>query len=140
MTHHSRIDWCALSGIAVAVVSILLHASVWIAGPVLLILMLCAFPQSYQITTEGLAVRDALSRRLIPYSEIRHVELSGSRVRVLHGRGSELLMAPQDRDQLFNDLEAELPHLMRVGSELLPRDRYVEYSFRASGGARRVAG
>ncbi len=139
MSYKSRIDWCALAGIAVAVAAIVLRASVWISGPVLLILMLCAFPQSYEITPDGLAVRDALSRRMIPYSEIRHVALSPGRVRVLHGRGSELMMAPAMRQQLFDDLEARLPHLMRVGSELLPRDRYVEYSFERVRGAYRTS-
>jgi len=57
MTYKSRVDWCALAGIVLAVTSILLRASVWIAGPVLLILMLCAFPQSYEVNEQGLAVR-----------------------------------------------------------------------------------
>jgi hypothetical protein len=132
-------DWCALVGSAAAIAAILLRASVWITGPVLLILLLCAFPHSYETTEEGLAVRGALSRRLIPYGAIREVGVSAEGVRVVHGRGSELAIAPRYRDRLIDDLEKRLPHLVRRGRNLEPRDRYVEYSFRTARAAWRVS-
>jgi hypothetical protein len=139
MKHHARMDWCALAGSVAAIAAILLRASVWIAGPVLLILMLCAFPHSYETTENGLAVRGALSRRLIPYGAIREVGVSEGCVRVLHGRGSELAIAPRHRDRLIDDLEKRLPHLVRQGRSLVPRDRYVEYSFGTARGAWRTS-
>lgn len=139
MKHHSRIDWCALAGIALALTSLLMRASVWITGPVLLILLLCVFPQAYETGENGLVLRDALSRRTIPYDAITKVGLTAAGVHVTHGRGALLVIAPRDRLAFFNDIAGRLPHLVRLGQELVPRDRYVEYSFRRVRGAYRTS-
>jgi hypothetical protein len=131
MTHSSRIDWCALLSVAAAIGAILLGASYWIGGPVLLVLLLCAYPQSYETTVRGLMVRDALTRRLFPYATITLVTpASRGRLRIQCGLASEIILAPVDPESFVADLAARTPHLTRRGRELVLRDRYVEYQMR----------
>jgi hypothetical protein len=108
----------------------LLRASLWIAGPVLLILMLCAFPQSYETTPQALVVRDALTRRLIPYETIASAAPGpwGGRIHIHYGE-SHLAVSPADGARFLNDIATRAPHLVRRGDALIPRDRHAEYSF-----------
>ena len=140
MAHKSRIDWCVLASIALAIGASVLRATCWVAGPVLLILLLCAYPQSYETTQQGLVVRDALTRRLIPYEQITWAGpaapnvLRPGRLRLQYGLGSELDLAPVDREGLLADLAARAPHLSRRGDQLVRKDRHVEYCFERAGG------
>jgi hypothetical protein len=118
MTHESRPATGVYAGIAAAATALFLHVGYWIAGPVLLTLLLCAYPQSFELAETELIVNDALTRRRIPYRTMAAAERDGRRVRIRYGLGSELVIAPADT-------EAFLAALARR----LPRDRYVEYSF-----------
>jgi hypothetical protein len=135
MTHKSRIDWCVLASIAMAIVLVLTKANYWITLPVLLVLLLCAYPQSYETAAEGLAVRDALARRVIPYHAITLVAphtgslLWGERIRIEYGLNSDLLIAPADSAAFLADLGARTPHLARRGQKLVLREAQLEYSF-----------
>jgi len=133
MTHSARVDWCVFAAIGLALAATFWGTSYWITAPVLLILVLCAYPQSYETTAAGLRVRDALTQRLIPYHAITMVAptkaamLSPSRVKVQFGWAGELLLAPADDDQFIADLAERSPHLIRRGSQLVLRDRHVIY-------------
>jgi hypothetical protein len=129
MSYSSRLDWCVLAGILLAVAAVLLGANYWIAGPVLFILLLCAYPQSYETGERALAVRDAVSRRQIPYATITSAALEGGRMRICYGLASELTIAPDKPAALLADVERRAPHLVRRGDALVLRDRHVEYSF-----------
>lgn len=142
MAHKSRIDWCIMASIALAIAATVMRATCWIAGPVLLILLLCAYPQTYQTTEQGLVVRDALTSRLIPYEQITWAGPGTpnifwpKRLRVEYGMGSNLELTPADREALLADLATRATHLARRGNQLLPKDRQVEYCFRRAGGFR----
>ena len=118
MTHKSQPDRCVYAGILVAAAALFLHVCYWIAGPVLLILMLCAYPQSYELADSELIVNDSLTRRRIPYRTIAAAEPDGRRVRIRYGIGSEIVVAPADPRGFLDALAPRMP-----------RDRYVEYSF-----------
>jgi hypothetical protein len=127
MTHSSRIEWCVLAAIAIAIAAFFFGVSYWTAGPVLLVLFLCAYPQSYSIAGNGLEVRDALTRRVIPYGAITRVAPLAGRVRIQHGIAAELIVSPVDGWAFMRDLAERTPHLTQRGPELVLRDRYVEY-------------
>jgi hypothetical protein len=130
MSYSSRLDWCVLAGILLAVAAVLLGANYWIAGPVLFILLLCAYPRSFETGDRALTVRDALSRRQIPYATITSVEIDGSGIRIRYGLASELTISPAKVKPFLADIERHTPHLVRRGDALVLRDRNVEYSFR----------
>ena len=129
MSYSSRLDWCVLAGIVLAVAAVLLGANYWVAGPVLLILLLCAYPQTYETGDRALAVRDVLSRRRIPYATITSAGLDGGSVRIRFGLASEVTISPADPRPFLADIERRAPHLVRRGDSLVLRDRHVEYSF-----------
>jgi len=129
MTHTSKTDWWILAAIALGVVVLLVSRNYWVAGPVLLILVLCAYPQSYQTTPHGLVVRAALVRQLIPYQAISYVgagderhddsAFSGGRIKIRYGLASEVVVTPANRDAFLRDLAAHTPHLTRLGRKLV---------------------
>ena len=118
MTHHSRPDKCVYAGIIAAATALFLHVGYWIAGPVLLTLMLCAYPQTYELAEAELVIHDSLTRRRIPYRTMAAAERTGRRVRIRYGIGSEIVIAPADPAAFLEELQPRMP-----------RDRYVEYSF-----------
>jgi hypothetical protein len=114
MTHSATTDWWIVSAIAVSIVVLLLGANYWIVGPLLLNLMICAYPQTYQTTEKGLVVRTALGRQLIPYQAITSIGLASGnpgRVCVRYGPRYELRIAPADLEGFFTDMAARTPHL-----------------------------
>ena len=130
MTYSSRIDWCALAGALAGIAAILLGVSYWIGGPVLLVLLLCAYPQTYETRDGGLIVHDSLARRRIRYHAITLVSpVSRGRLRIQHGPAGSIVLAPADPKSMLADLAAHTPHLIRRGEQLVLRDRYVEYRF-----------
>jgi len=138
MCHKSKVDWCAWIAIAVAMVLLVVFADYWIAGPMLLILFLCAYPHSYETAARSLSVRDALTRRVIPYGAISSVEPCGWRTRIHYGVHSSMVIAPADDEMFLADMAAHCPHLARRGRQLIPRDAQLAYSFsepRSIGGA-----
>jgi hypothetical protein len=133
MTHSARIDWCVLAALALAIAATFWGVSAWITGPETLILMLCAYPQSYETDAAGVNVRDAVASRLIPYGAITQVAPTDSgswfpsRVRVQYGGSSDIYLAPADQDRFVADVERHAPHLVRQGTQLVLRDRHAEY-------------
>jgi hypothetical protein len=127
MTHKSKPDWCVFAGIALAAAALWLHVGYWIAGPVLLTLLLCAYPQSYELAAEELVIHDSLTRRRIPYHTIRGARAAGRCVRICYGLGSEIVVAPANPGAFAAAI-----------LERAPRDRYVEYAFPKRGGAFRT--
>jgi hypothetical protein len=128
MTHNAKVDVYVLAAIALGVIVFLL-GDYWIAGPILLILFLCAYPQSYETTPCALVIRDALSRHVIPYSAIRVVAPAAEAVRTFavtanhmfieYGPSSQVLIEPADRDAFLRDIAARAPHLIRRGKRLI---------------------
>ena len=118
MTYNSKIDVYILAAISLAVVVFLL-GEYWTAGPILLILLLCAYPEMYQTTAAGLAAKTALGRRFIPYSAIRFVGPRAGRVVIEYGSGCEILIAPANRDAFLSDMANRTPHLIKRGQRLV---------------------
>ena len=95
MTHQAKMDWWMAAAIAFAILVLLAGVNYWIAGPVLLVLLICAYPQSYKTTREGLLICGGLWRRRIPYEAITFVgSIAEDRVRIQYGLASELRIAP----------------------------------------------
>jgi hypothetical protein len=132
MCHKSKIDWCAWIAIAVALVMLVVWADYWIAGPMLLILFLCAYPHSYETGPRELAVRDALTLRIIPYAAISSVEPCGERTRIDYGVHSSMVIHPADTGAFLSDMAVRCPHLARRGRQLVSRDVQLAYSFSSS--------
>jgi hypothetical protein len=129
MTYTSRIDWCVVASILLTVGAIGMGASYWIGGPVMLVLLLCAYPKSYKTAVGGLIVRDALSRREIPYAAITYAAKEKWGLRIRFGLASEMVIIPANPDGLLADVEAHAVHLARRNGKLVLRDRHIEYSF-----------
>jgi len=114
MTHSSTTNWWIVSAIAVCIAVLVLGANYWIVGPLLLNLMICAYPETYETTEDGLVVHTALRRQRIPYSAIESVGLTrGNRVSVRYGGRSEVRIAPTDTEAFFTDMAARTPHLSK---------------------------
>lgn len=123
MTHSSTTNWWIVSAIGVSITVLLLGANYWIVGPLLLNLMICAYPQTYETTAKGLVVRTALRRQFIPYNAITSVGLTSDdrshktilfdRVCVRYGVRSEVRIAPADTEAFFTDMAVRTPHLSK---------------------------
>jgi hypothetical protein len=113
MNHSATTNWWIVSAIAVSIVVLLLGANYWIVGPLLLNLMICAYPQTYETTEKGLVVRTALRRQLIPYQAIMSIGLTSGRVCIRYGARSEVRIAPADTETFFTDMAARTPHLSK---------------------------
>ena len=128
MTHKSKVDVYVLAAIVLGVI-VFLMGDYWIAGPVLLVLFLCAYPQSYETTRYALVIRTALARQVIPYAAINFVgpiseegaSLVGNadRIRIEYGPAAEVLIEPADREAFLRDVAARAPHLIKRGRRLI---------------------
>jgi hypothetical protein len=129
MTYDAKFDWWLAAAIAIALAVLLLGGNYWIAGPVLIILLICAYPQSYHITPHGLLVRAFCMRILIPYEVItfigpseenrgRWTWFSGG-VTIRYGLASQLHIAPAKMDLFLADVAERTPHLVRRGEALV---------------------
>ncbi|HXS97593.1 MAG TPA: hypothetical protein VN736_23500 [Candidatus Limnocylindrales bacterium] len=119
MTYDCKFEWW-LAGAAVIVLgALLLGGNYWIGGPVLLILTIGAYPQSYDVSAEGLVVRGFLSRVTIPYRVITYVGPERGRVRIRYGLCSSVLIAPAQRQRFLDDVASRTPHLIRRGPSLV---------------------
>lgn len=120
MTHQAKMDWWMAAAIAFAILVLLAGVNYWIAGPVLLVLLICAYPQSYKTTREGLLIRGGLWRRRIPYEAITFVgSIAEDRVRIQYGLASELRIAPADARVFLADMAKHTPHLIKRGYKLV---------------------
>jgi hypothetical protein len=126
MRHDAKFDWWLGGAIALGILVLLVGGDYWIAAPVLLVLFLCAYPQSYVTTPSGLLLRAGIVRRIIPYQAITFIGPSAGQpapwfetVRIQYGRNTELLIAPEDPDAFFQDVVRYAPHLRRLGPALM---------------------
>ena len=115
MTYDAKFDWWLAAVIVAAIALLVVGGNYWVGGPVLAVLLLCAYPQSYETTPAGLVVRAAFVRQLIPYRVITFVGPSATRVKIRFGLRSELVIAPADQEKFLADLSARTPHLCRQG-------------------------
>lgn len=119
MTYDAKFDWWLAAVIVVAIVLLVTSGNYWVGGPVLGVLLLSAYPQTYETTPSGLIVRAVLGRQLIPYRVMTFVGPSAARVRIRYGLGSELLIAPAQQEKFLADVAARTPHLSRQGEALV---------------------
>ena len=120
MTHSSKLDVYLVAAIVLAI-AVFVMGDYWIAGPVLLILFLCAYPQSYVTSHDSLVVHTALGRQVIPYRAISFIgPVPGSAaVRIRFGCASEIRIIPADPDAFFADMASRTPHLIKRGQRLV---------------------
>jgi len=127
MTYQSKVDVYIIAAIALALFIFLL-GDYWIAGPILLVLVLCACPQRYETTQRGLVVRTVLAKMFIPYETISYVGpseeegkfvMAPHRVRIQYGLASEVLLSPVNPREFLADLAHRAPHLIRRGPRLV---------------------
>jgi hypothetical protein len=62
MTYDAKFDWSLAAVIAAAVAILVVGGNYWVGIPVLAVLMLCAYPQTYETTSTGLVVRAVFGR------------------------------------------------------------------------------
>lgn len=129
MRHAAKVDlWLGIAivaGIAIPLAS----RAYWASGFILALLLICAYPQWYTTTPEGLLIRAGLTRRLVPYEAITFigpssdgrssVALSMDRVKIEWGLGSDVLIAPADPEAFFADMAMRTPHLTKRGQDLV---------------------
>jgi hypothetical protein len=115
MTYDAKFDWWLAAVIAAAIALLVVGGNYWVGGPVLAVLLLCAYPQTYETTSTGLLVRAAFVRQLIPYRVITFIGPNASRVKIRYGLRSELLITPADQEKFLADLSTRTPHLCRQG-------------------------
>jgi hypothetical protein len=113
MTYESRIDRTTIIAILLTIAALAAGANYWIAGPVLLVLFLAAYPRSFQLTPQGLKVRDVFGSRVIPYASISRLAMTTGGVKIEYALASELIVAPNDPRAFFTELSARTPHLTR---------------------------
>jgi hypothetical protein len=118
MTYRAKVDVWLVAAILLASVELLTGADRWIVIPMLAILTLCAYPETYRTAPAGLEVCGVLSRRLVPYERIRFVGATSCGVRVNCRPGWEFTIAPADREAFLADMAARAPHLVRCGERL----------------------
>jgi hypothetical protein len=129
MTYSSKLDWSICASILLLVAAVLVGANYWVCGPVLLVLLLSAYPKCYETTAAALVVHEAIAKRQIPYAAITSAAPERGRVRIRFGLASEIALAPADARAFLADVASHTPHLVRRGDGLVLRDRHVEYSF-----------
>ncbi len=129
MTYSSKLDVYVLAAIGLGVI-VFVMGDYWIAGPVLLVLFLCAYPQSYETRPHGLVIHTALARHVIPYNAIRFIgprvevapafAVSADRILIDYGPGTaEVLIEPSEREAFLKDIAARTPHLIKRGPRLV---------------------
>jgi hypothetical protein len=135
MTYSSKLDWSICVSILLVGTAVLLGANYWVCGPMLLVLLLGAYPKWYETTAAALVVHEALATRHIPYAAISSAAPAEGCVRIRFGLASEIALAPANARAFLEDVASHTPHLVRRGDGLVLRDRHVEYSFTKPRGA-----
>lgn len=129
MQHKAKIDWWIAAAMLGGIAAPLLGRAYWVSGLILLALLVCAYPQTYETTSDGLLIRAGLIRKLIPYAAITAIgpssdksssfALSLDRVKIQYGSGKAVLIAPADQDVFFKDIAMRTPQLVRRGFDLV---------------------
>jgi len=120
MSHSSKFDVYLVAAIVLAIV-LFVMGDYWIAGPMLLVLFLAAYPQWYETTREGLVIHHALGRQFIPYRAIYSATPGGrgaGGVAIRFGCASEVRIRPAKPEIFFADLASRAPHLVKRGERL----------------------
>ena len=115
MTYEAKFDWWLAAVIAAAIALLVVGHNYWVGVPVLGVLLLCAYPQTYETTSTGLLVNAAFVRQLIPYRVMTFIGPTASGVRIRYGLKSEIVLTPADPAKFLADLTARTPHLCRHG-------------------------
>lgn len=122
MSYDSKFDWRLAAAITAALAVLLLGGNYWIVGPVLMILLMCAYPQSYCTTPQGLLIRAFCMKMFIPYRVITFIGRSEDNeggVTIRYGLASKLHITPAKVDLFLADVESRTPHLVRRGEALI---------------------
>jgi hypothetical protein len=134
MTYKGKVDWwiglAILAGIALPAISALrLHRTLLLSPPTALavFMLVAVYPQKYQTDGDALRIRAGLTTRTIPWSSITSVKpttdsrsslaMSLDRVLIQHA-GGDIMIAPTDQEQFFNDVATHCPQLSRRGMDL----------------------
>ena len=120
MTHKSKVEVWLLIAIVYVTAVIVLGGDRWIGIPVLVCLVLMAYPHRYVTAPDALKVSAGLVRWTIPYRAITFVGALGNRrIAVRVGNDPELLLAPDDPEAFVDEVARHAPHLIRRGAALL---------------------
>jgi hypothetical protein len=133
MQHKAKVDWWIGAALLVTVVVPLFDRRYWASGLTLLLLLVFAYPQSYETTSDGLLIQAGLIRKLIPYAAITAIcpgsgrpsglawslPLSMDRVSIQYGKGKEAVIAPADQDAFLADVAMRTPQLVKRGFDLV---------------------
>jgi hypothetical protein len=128
MTYKGRNDLWLIAIFAIGTATLFLAGKYWIGGPLLLLLTLCALPQTYLLAADGVYIHAGLVRRFIPYNVITFVGPCGGAtslaltldgVRLRYGLNSEIRIAPSDAGAFIEDVANRSPHLTKKGQDLV---------------------
>jgi hypothetical protein len=112
MTHKSKLQVWLVASIVYVVAVLALGGNRWIGVPVLICLVLMAYPQRYVTAPDALRVSAGLVRWTIPYRAITFVGKLGNRVQIRVGHEPELLLAPIDPAAFVAEVTKHAPHLL----------------------------
>jgi hypothetical protein len=135
VTYKGKVDWwialAFLVGIATPIVAALsLDRPLLLAGPAFLIVLIvvCLYPQNYETSGDALRIRAGLITRTIPWSAITSISpssdarsslaLSLDRVLIEYA-GDSIMIAPENQERFFDDVASHCPQLSRRGMDLV---------------------
>ena len=96
MTHDAKFEWWIMAAIGLSLLVILSGANFWIAGSVLPVLLIRAYPQRY----------------------VTRPPVTAETVKIECGPDCEIWLAPEDPSTFFQDMARHTPHLRRRGQAL----------------------
>jgi hypothetical protein len=111
MTHKSKLEVWLLAAILYVIAVLALGGDRWIGVPVLVCLLVMAYPHRYVLAPDALRVKAGMVRWTIPYRAITFVETMGNRISIRVGRDPELVLAPDDPAAFVEELSRYAPHL-----------------------------
>jgi hypothetical protein len=111
MTHKSKLEVWHLVAIIYVVVVLALGGNPWIGVPVLICLILMAYPHRYVTAPDALRVKAGLVRWTIPYRAITSVGAIGAHIAIRVGRDPELLLNPEDPAAFVAEVARRAPHV-----------------------------
>ncbi len=137
MRYKAKVDWwigaSLLIGLCMPVIVAVVTGQAWlfaVAAAIWALVFGFCYPQSYELGSDALMVRAGLSKRAIRYTEISTVAhstewgsalaLSLDRVHLV-AAGTELLIAPRNKEMFLQDILAKAPQLTWVGLDLSAR-------------------
>jgi hypothetical protein len=116
MKHKSKLEVWLLAAILYVIAVLALGGNRWIGVPVLVCLLVMAYPQRYVTGPDALRVSAGLVRWTIPYRAITNVDQLGNRIVIRVERAPELLLAPEDPEKFVAEVTRHAPHLVTCHS------------------------